>query len=116
MLRRRTRIVSALITAVALLASGGSSAWACGSSLIPGHGPTTSPCFGQHRMKCCTSACASAQASPAARTARDAVSSAPAIHRVWFVERERSFTGPRLRDPLPPAQRPPAIRFCVLRL
>lgn len=117
MSRRGTRILWVLITAVALLAPAlGSSAWACTSSLTSQHGSAASPCAGQHGMSCCTSACAGAQASAVAQSACDAVSSAPVILRTNFIERDDSRLVPRLRDRLPPIERPPAIRFCVLRL
>ena len=82
MLRRRTRIAWALITAVALLASVlGSSAWACKSLLAPGHGTVVAMCAPQHGMACCTSACASGQALGAVGKAIEADRSAPSTER-----------------------------------
>lgn len=118
MLRRRTRLVWALAVVATLIASAlGQSAMACAfPSRFQHFTSAAGPCGIHGAASCCASSCAVGQATADAKSSTRPVVAVATIVRVNFEDRVQSAARAALRAAGPPPERPPAIRFSVLRI
>jgi hypothetical protein len=118
MLGRRSRSLCALIAAFGVLVSAlAHAAGAC--ERLPMSRPALTagdPCKSSGPESCCTSACMAQPVAPIAFTSPDAIPDRPALVRAAFLVPRHAPVRAGLRLPIPPPERPPAIRFSVLRL
>lgn len=118
MLRRRTRFIWALIAVVAMVGSSlAEFARACPPIPAFSAAPAVSPCTGDPATaNCCLSPCGIQQYLPASPSTTSDVKAVPArAIRVNVADRGMATAAMDRRAHLPP-ERPPSVRFSVLRL
>jgi hypothetical protein len=115
---RRSRSLFALVAAFGVLVSAvAHAAGAC--ERLPLSRPAVTagdPCTSSGPGSCCTSACMAQAPAPIAFASPDAIAAQPALVRAAFPVARHAPVRAGLRLPIPPPERPPAIRFSVLRL